>query len=28
MNGQLVNVAVAILYRDNKFLMQLRDNIP
>lgn len=28
MNGQLVNVAVAILYRENKFLMQLRDNIP
>jgi 8-oxo-dGTP pyrophosphatase MutT (NUDIX family) len=28
MNGQLINVAVAILYRENKFLMQLRDNIP
>ncbi|MFM5999181.1 MAG: NUDIX hydrolase [Dolichospermum sp.] len=28
MNSQLVNVAVAILYRENKFLMQLRDNIP
>lgn len=28
MNGQLVNVSVAILYRENKFLMQLRDNIP
>jgi len=27
MNGQLINVAVAILYRENKFLMQLRDNI-
>jgi 8-oxo-dGTP diphosphatase len=28
MNNQVVDVAVAILYRDNKFLMQLRDNIP
>ena len=28
MNGQLINVAVAILYQENKFLMQLRDNIP
>ncbi len=28
MNGQLINVAVAILYRENRFLMQLRDNIP
>lgn len=28
MNNQLAYVAVAILYRENKFLMQLRDNIP
>jgi len=28
MNSQLAYVAVAILYRENKFLMQLRDNIP
>lgn len=28
MNNQPVHVAIAILYRDNKFLMQLRDNIP
>jgi 8-oxo-dGTP pyrophosphatase MutT (NUDIX family) len=28
MNSQLVHVAVAILYQQNKFLMQLRDNIP
>jgi 8-oxo-dGTP pyrophosphatase MutT (NUDIX family) len=28
MNNQIVDVAVAILYRDHKFLMQLRDNIP
>ncbi len=29
MNNQLKHyVAIAILYRDNKFLMQLRDNIP
>lgn len=28
MNNQLVHVAIAILYQDNKYLMQLRDNIP
>ena len=28
MNTQLVDVAIAILYLDNRFLMQLRDNIP
>lgn len=28
MNDQLVQVAIAILYQENKFLMQLRDNIP
>jgi 8-oxo-dGTP pyrophosphatase MutT (NUDIX family) len=28
MNKQKVHVAIAILYQDNKFLMQLRDNIP
>ncbi|MEB3179242.1 MAG: NUDIX hydrolase [Nostocaceae cyanobacterium] len=28
MNNQPVEVAIAILYQDNKFLMQLRDNIP
>jgi 8-oxo-dGTP diphosphatase len=28
MNNQPTEVAIAILYRDNKFLMQLRDNIP
>ncbi|MFM7408386.1 MAG: NUDIX hydrolase [Cuspidothrix sp.] len=28
MNNQIVDVAVAILYQNNKFLMQLRDNIP
>ncbi|MDM3847484.1 MAG: NUDIX hydrolase [Aphanizomenon gracile PMC638.10] len=28
MNSQLAYVAVAILYRESKFLMQLRDNIP
>ncbi|MBD2387902.1 NUDIX hydrolase [Cylindrospermum sp. FACHB-282] len=28
MNNQLVYVAIAILYQDNKFLMQLRDNVP
>ncbi len=28
MNKQLVHVAIAILYQDGKFLMQLRDNIP
>ena len=27
MNNQLVHVAIAILYREDKFLMQLRDNI-
>lgn len=27
-NDELVNVAIAILYRENKFLMQLRDDIP
>jgi 8-oxo-dGTP pyrophosphatase MutT (NUDIX family) len=27
-NNQLVGVAMAILYQQNKFLMQLRDNIP
>lgn len=27
-NQQVHHVAIAILYRDNKFLMQLRDNIP
>ncbi|NJL80114.1 MAG: NUDIX domain-containing protein [Richelia sp. RM2_1_2] len=27
-NQQIHHVAIAILYRDNKFLMQLRDNIP
>ncbi|MBE9215368.1 NUDIX hydrolase [Plectonema cf. radiosum LEGE 06105] len=27
-NQQTHHVAIAILYRDNKFLMQLRDNIP
>lgn len=28
MNNQQVEVAIAILYRENQFLMQLRDNIP
>jgi 8-oxo-dGTP pyrophosphatase MutT (NUDIX family) len=28
MNNEKVHVAIAILYQDNKFLMQLRDNIP
>ncbi|YAF96728.1 MAG: NUDIX domain-containing protein [Nodularia sp. CChRGM 3473] len=28
MNNQPVHVAIAILYQENKFLMQLRDNIP
>ena len=28
MNHQRVEVAIAILYQKNKFLMQLRDNIP
>ncbi len=28
MNQQLVPVAIAILHQDDKFLMQLRDNIP
>lgn len=28
MNNQQTQVAIAILYRDNQFLMQLRDNIP
>ncbi|MEH1902472.1 MAG: NUDIX hydrolase [Nostoc sp.] len=28
MNSQPVHVAIAILYQKNKFLMQLRDNIP
>ncbi|AUT00608.1 NUDIX hydrolase [Nostoc sp. CENA543] len=28
MNNEQVHVAIAILYRDNKFLMQLRDDIP
>lgn len=28
MRDQLVSVAIAILYRDGKFLMQLRDDIP
>ncbi|MTJ09535.1 NUDIX hydrolase [Anabaena sp. UHCC 0204] len=28
MTNQLVHVAIAILYQENKFLMQLRDNIP
>ncbi|MBD2354270.1 NUDIX hydrolase [Tolypothrix sp. FACHB-123] len=28
MNNEKVQVAIAILYQDNKFLMQLRDNIP
>ncbi|MDB9309675.1 NUDIX hydrolase [Aphanizomenon sp. CS-733/32] len=28
MNSQLAYVAVAILYRESKFLMQLRDHIP
>ncbi len=28
MNQQPVEVAIAILYHDNQFLMQLRDNIP
>ncbi|MBW4688830.1 MAG: NUDIX hydrolase [Komarekiella atlantica HA4396-MV6] len=28
MNDQPVHVAIAILYQENKFLMQLRDNIP
>jgi 8-oxo-dGTP pyrophosphatase MutT (NUDIX family) len=28
MNNQQVHVAIAILYRDHQFLMQLRDNIP
>lgn len=26
--GQLLEVAIALLYRDNCFLMQLRDNLP
>lgn len=28
MNNQLPEVAIAILYQNNKYLMQLRDNIP
>ncbi|MBE9038804.1 NUDIX hydrolase [aff. Roholtiella sp. LEGE 12411] len=28
MNNQPVHVAIAILYQENKYLMQLRDNIP
>jgi 8-oxo-dGTP pyrophosphatase MutT (NUDIX family) len=28
MSDQLVSVAIAILYQEDKFLMQLRDNIP
>ncbi|MBD2185883.1 NUDIX hydrolase [Planktothrix sp. FACHB-1355] len=28
MSKELAQVAIAILYRDNQFLMQLRDNIP
>ncbi|MBE9057563.1 NUDIX hydrolase [Sphaerospermopsis sp. LEGE 08334] len=28
MNHQIPQVAIAILYQDNKYLMQLRDNIP
>ena len=28
MGEELVHVAIAILYRDGKFLLQLRDNIP
>jgi 8-oxo-dGTP diphosphatase len=28
LSSKVVHVAVAILYRDGKFLMQLRDNIP
>ncbi|MEH2454846.1 NUDIX hydrolase [Nostoc sp.] len=28
MNNQQIHVAIAILYQKNKFLMQLRDNIP
>ena len=28
MNDQPVEVAIAILYQEDKFLMQLRDNIP
>jgi 8-oxo-dGTP diphosphatase len=28
MKNQKVHVAIAILYQENKFLMQLRDNIP
>ncbi|WP_138500412.1 NUDIX hydrolase [Nostoc sp. PA-18-2419] len=28
MSNQVVHVAIAILYQKNKFLMQLRDNIP
>ena len=28
MHNQQIHVAIAILYQDNKFLMQLRDNIP
>ena len=28
MNNQPIHVAIAILYQKNKFLMQLRDNIP
>jgi 8-oxo-dGTP diphosphatase len=28
MNNQQVHIAIAILYQKNKFLMQLRDNIP
>lgn len=28
MNNQKIHVAIAILYQDNKFLMQLRDDIP
>ncbi len=28
MHGQLVHVALAILYRQDQFLLQLRDNIP
>ena len=27
-NKELVNIAIAILYREGKFLMQLRDDIP
>lgn len=27
-NNKLIHVAIAIIYREDKFLMQLRDNIP